>query len=111
MTTQNHERVEEFIEKLFNARLETIDRVLEEREKRLVESGKVLDARLAYLNELRGDVVTRGEFKAGHESLFRDVQEIKLWRAELAGKSSRANLYSLGAIGIAIISVIVHWLK
>ena len=83
---------------------------------RLGASKEVLDHRLHLLNELRGDVITKTEYLAQHDSLAKEfhaavdvfsaqIASLKEWKAEQGGKASQTAV--VGAYVIAIIGWII----
>lgn len=86
---------------------------------KLEVSHQVLQERLHALNELRGNVITKGEYAAQHESLAvefhaavrlfqSEISGLKEWKAEQGGKASMTAVYfayAIGAIGL-IISIV-----
>jgi hypothetical protein len=67
------------------------------------------------LNELRGDVITKTEYLAQHDSLAKEfhaavdmfqaqIGALKEWKAEQGGKASTVSVFMLG------IGMVVGWL-
>lgn len=64
---------------------EYVEALLNEREKALINTANNLEIRLAHLNELRSNVLTRGEYNQAHDSLSARVARIENWQAKLIG--------------------------
>jgi hypothetical protein len=83
---------------------------------KLQAASTVLNERLYHLNELRGDVVTKKEYTAHHESLAKEfhaavdlfaaqIASRKEWKAEQGGKASQTAV--VGAYVIAVLGWII----
>lgn len=86
---------------------EYIEQILAEREKAIGTATTSLEKRLELLNELRADVVNRGEYLRGHESLVERVRQVELSAVKNAVLVSMATSTVIGVI----VGVIVHYLK
>jgi len=94
-------RVEDAIvasERLDISRHEAIDAKLQAAE-------NVLEHRLEGLNELRGDVITKGECRAERAPLAVELDILRQWKAEQRGKASMTSV--IGAYILAILSMLV----
>ena len=88
-------------------------------EAKLSAANEVLEQRLHYLNELRGNVITKGEYLSQHNSMIAEhhgdvkvlqtqINNLIEWKAEQKGKASMLSVMVVGvgmvigwAIGIA----------
>jgi hypothetical protein len=78
---------------------------------KLQAASTVLNERLYHLNELRGDVVTKKEYTAHHESLAKEfhaavdmfqsqIAALKEWKAEQSGKASQSSVFGAYIVGV-----------
>jgi hypothetical protein len=86
-------------------------------------SAKTLDIRLEAMNNFRNDLtkqastfLTKEAYDLRHDNLQRQVDELRLFRAEIQAKASQASVYiawgiSLVSIVIGMISLIHTYLK
>lgn len=74
-------------------------------EAKLKASDRVLEHRLQGLNELRGDVITKGEFKAEIVGVSSEIAALREWKAEQQGKASAMSV--IGAYVVAIFSLLL----
>jgi hypothetical protein len=100
----------DYIESQFASHLQMHAAAKDAVDARLAKSDAVLESRLAMLNELRGDVITKGEYHSGHVALAAElhseaarfaaeISALKEWRAEQSGKASMAAVYVAYIIG------------
>jgi len=73
--------------------------ILAEREKATTKAEEVLKARLEYLNELRGNVITRGEYVKGQETILFRLEYIERWQNKMIGAAA-----VLGGIAGAVVA-------
>ena len=135
-----HVNLQEFIEKLIDAKLETLWRVLAERKDALDKTEIKLDTRLHDANQLQNklDVMSRemlsvSRFEREHKTLEEKLQlerdilagEIRgivkdkidplvQWHSTVKGRTSLANIVSIIAVVISLAAVVVatfHLLK
>jgi len=89
-------------QKLYNGdvclehRVSTIEAESREREKILNLTAQALEKRLEMLNELRGDVMTRGEYQKAHEALIYRIESVE----KMQGKGVAAVLTLVAIVGI-----------
>lgn len=62
-----------------------LEKILELQQLALTKEARVLDARLEHLNELRGNVVTKGEYTTGHQVLDLRISQLEKWQSKLIG--------------------------
>jgi hypothetical protein len=74
-------------------------------ERELITAKAELDARLGLLNELRGNVLTREEYNAKHETLVAELTVLRDRMNRSEGKGSGYNAAWL--IAVAIITILV----
>jgi len=75
--------------------------ILAEREKATTKAEEVLKARLEYLNELRGNVITRGEYVKGQETILFRLEYIERWQNKMIGAAA-----VLGGIAGAVVATL-----
>jgi hypothetical protein len=97
-----------YMESIINHRFDAMDRAL-------IERTRELEYRLESLNQLRKEVVAdRGQFlkldyyTLQHQVLVERLDGIRLWRAQMEGKASRAGLISIIAIITSSVFAIIH---
>lgn len=67
------------------ARVRVLENILEEREKALKLAVDGIDKRLVLLNELRGDVLTKGEYLRGHEAIVFRITKVESVQSRFVG--------------------------
>ena len=92
------------------ARVAVLESVLDEREKALHLLERNIDARLHLLNELRGDVMTRGEFIKSHESISSHVDSVEKAMSTRIDSVEKAQARLIGAaITLSAIGGFIGW--
>jgi hypothetical protein len=85
---------------------EYIEKLIAERDKALAAAHASMEARLELLNELRSDVMSRGEFARAHETLVERVRQVELSSTKNAALVSLATSIVVGVV----IFVISHYI-
>lgn len=86
---------------------EYIERLLSDREKAVEMATRSLEKRLELLNELRGDVLPRGEYNRAHDAL---MDRVRLLELSLVKTAVVVSLLTSIACGV-IVGLILHFLK
>lgn len=86
---------------------EYFEQLMAERDKAIRTATSALESRLELLNELRSDVMTRGEYNRGHEALVERVRQVELSSVKNTVIVSMATSIAVGVI----IGIIVHFIK
>ena len=137
---QTHVRLREYINDVFDARLETIRAVMDEREKNMRAAEAALRERLHEMNNLQAKLdraertyLSVDRFDRDHRLLTehvnrmitetaqrfeRDLRAVTdkldpllLWKAGLEGRHFRAQIISIVAVVVSALAVGVHFLK
>ena len=98
------EHILEVREQLFLEKIETLNRVLEEREKTLILTAKALHEKVATLNELREDVhkfVPRELWTESNAALVQRLNRLEAWQSKVLGFGSALILLA-GLIGALV---------
>lgn len=135
-----HVRLREYILDVFNEKLRTIQVLLDEREKQLVLTERVLNERLHTMNDLQHKLdrtektmLSVDRFERDHrlliESIERSMKEFNdrvdrrfvhqeekidpllIWRASVEGRQFRAQIISIVAVIVSALAVVVHFWK
>lgn len=86
---------------------EYVKAILDEREKALINTASSLELRLAHLNQLRENVMTKAEYLQAHENLGQRIIAIEKWQSRLIGIGI-AVAFGSGLIG-AVLSHLIGW--
>ena len=75
---------------------------------KLEAAAEVLEHRLIGLNELRGDVITKGEYNSKHERILVEIAQLKDTIAVQRGREQgKASVWAVvGAYAVAVVSLI-----
>lgn len=84
------------------ARVRVIENLLQEREKMVRLTAESLEMRLAHLNELRGDVMTKTEYARAHESFCLRLERLEQMQSRFIGVAIA--LVAMGGAAGAMIS-------
>lgn len=100
-----------YMEKIINHRFDAMDQALKLR-------SAELERRLESLNELRNEVLSdRNQFmkldyfNLQHQMLVDRLDAIRLWRAEVDGRTGRSSVISIIALIVTVIFSILHFIK
>ena len=86
---------------------EYIEKILIERDKAIEADHTSMESRLKLLNELRTDVMGRGEYNRVHEALVERVRQVELTAVKSAVIVSLVTSISSGIV----LALVAHWIK
>ena len=111
MTDDTRVRLQEYIQDIMREKFTSIFLLLDERKEQLKLAAETLEVRLAHLNELRGNILTKSEYESRHHELETKIEPLQRWIDRQEGKQFRMQMLNIVAILIAAAAVIVHILK
>ena len=125
MTDDNGDKVnfKQYFDLAIKAQSDKTDAIIKGQQLALELAKQNMDYRLEEMNNFRRDMqkmensfLTREAYEGKHEALVKEIDSLKLSRAELQGKASQsavniAMAVSVIGIVISLMNAVIHWLR